>query len=405
MAKLTAKQIKSAADGVLFDGEGLYLRVSNGGTHKSYVLRCTFAGKRIDVGLGSAKLLSLADAREEARRLRREARLGNDPRRSKRRVALTFAQAVESYLKIRLKEFKSEVHREQWASTLRTYALCEDENGKHIEGAPRGLGAIGVDVLAPEDVKRVLEPIWATKTETASRVRGRIEKVLSWAKAEKHRTGENPARWKDNLEHMLPKPSKLKRVKHHDALPWQDLPDFMAGLATREGMAARCLEFLILTATRSGEAREARWQEIDLEAGVWTIPAARMKMGIEHRVPLTPQALAVVHRVRGADSDLVFPSMMEKKGRAKGAQEPMSYNAFAALFKRMGITGITAHGFRSTFRDWASDSARASDTVAEMCLAHNVHNAVEKAYARSDLFERRRELMGQWADYSLPPAA
>lgn len=405
MAKLTVKQIKSALDGVLFDGEGLYLRVSNGGTHKSWVLRCTFAGKRIDVGLGSAKLLSLADAREEARRLRREARLGNDPRRSKRRAGITFAEAVDTYLKIRLKEFKSEKHRDQWASTLRTYALCRDGEGKPIEGSPRGLGDIGVDMIAPEDVKRVLEPIWATKTETASRLRSRIEKVLSWAKVEKHRTGENPARWNDNLEHMLPKPSKLKRVKHHDALPWQDVPGFMEGLAQRGGMAARCLEFLILTATRSGEAREARWQEFDLDAGVWTIPAARMKMGVEHRVPLTPQALAVVHRVRGIGQDLVFPTLTVRKGAPKGTQEPMSYNAFTALFKRMGVPDITTHGFRSTFRDWASESARASDTVAEMCLAHSVHNAVEKAYARSDLFDRRRELMTEWANYSLPIAA
>lgn len=404
MAKLTVKKINSATDGVLFDGEGLYLRVSNGGSHKSWVLRCTFAGKRIDVGLGSAKLLSLADAREEARRLRREARLGTDPRKSKRRAGLTFADAVDAYLKIRLKEFKNEVHRDQWISTLRTYALCRDDEGRPIEGSPRGLGDIGVDVIAPEDVKRVLEPIWTTKTETASRVRGRIEKVLSWAKAEKHRTGENPARWKDNLEHMFAKPSKLKRVKHHDAMPWQDVPGFMADLAGREGVAARCLEFLILTATRSGEAREARWSEFDLAAGLWTIPAERMKMSIEHRVPLSPQALAIAHRVRGLDDDLVFPSAMVKKGAPKGQQEPMSYNAFAALFRRMGVAGITAHGFRSTFRDWASESARANDTVAEMCLAHNVHNAVEKAYARSDLFDRRRELMVLWSDYSMPRA-
>lgn len=400
MAKLTAKQVQHATDGVLFDGEGLYLRVSKGGAAKSWVLRYTFKGNRRDDGLGSAKDLPLADARREARRLQDMAKAGVDPREARKPAlahpvhvpepqapkGITFAHAVEEFLPTRLHGLKNAKHRDQWRNTLQTYATAP-------EGIT-GLGDIPVADITPEDVRRVLAPIWTTKAETATRVRARIEAVLSWAKAAKHRTGENPAAWTDNLEHLLGK--AVKRKKHHDAMSWQDVPDFWVKLEAREGISARCLQFLILTAVRSGEAREARWSEIDEAKGLWTIPAARMKMQEPHVVPLPPQAFDLLHRVRGLDDDLIFPSPSRGKD---DRVRPMDYNAFKALFDRMGVKDITAHGFRTSFRTWCSDKAEAPRELAEAALAHRLGSAVELAYARSRMVERRRPLMQAWADH------
>lgn len=404
MAKLTAKAVQHAGDGVHFDGEGLYLRVGKNGAHRQWVLRYTFDGKRRDTGLGSARDVSLADARREARRLRDLAKAGTDPREARKPDAahpvreaapeapaaapagLTFAEAVEAFLPTRLHGLKNDKHRAQWGSTLQTYAVAP-------EGV-KGLGDMVVADITAEDVRRVLAPIWTTKAETATRVRARIEAVLSWAKVAGHRTGENPAAWKENLEHLLGK--AVKRKRHHPAMPWADVPAFWEALDAREGVSARCLQWLILTAVRSGEARGATWGEVDLDRGLWTIPAARMKAKEPHVVPLPPQALAIAHRVRGLDSDLIFPSPVRTKD---GAARPLDYNAFQALFDRMGIKDITAHGFRSSFRMWCSDQAEAPRELAEAALAHRIGSAVELAYARSRMTERRRPLMEAWADF------
>jgi integrase len=247
--------------------------------------------------------------------------------------------------------------------------------------------------ITTDDVYAVLEPIWTAKPETAGRLRARIEKVLDRATARRLRTGDNPARLKGNLDHLLPSQSKVKRVKSHAALPYGETATFMADLRGREGVAARALEFAILTAARTSEAIGARWSEIDLDRAVWTIPAERMKARRDHRVPLSEPALALLRKLpRDPESDFVFISPM-----AKG--EPLSNMALLATLKRMDRTDLTAHGFRSTFRDWAAETTAYPDAVVEMALAHAIGNAVEAAYRRGDLFEKRKRLMADWASY------
>lgn len=314
------------------------------------------------------------------------ARNGIDPRTRKviadPKGIPTFAEAVNLYLKEKLKEFRNAKHVQQWENTLRDYA-SKPKSG-------HGLGGKPVDTITADDVARVLKPIWATKTETASRVRGRIENVLAWATVKHHRQGENPARWKGNLEFLLAKPGAIKTVEHHEALAYQDLPAFMAGLSGRDSVSALALQWLILTGTRSSEGRGARWSEVDLEAGTWTIPADRMKMKAAHRVPLSKQALAVAEKAKGLHSDFLFTT---GKGEVSEA-------ALRKLVKEtLKQPDLTLHGFRTTLRTWMQDQ-RTEWEVAETILAHKVGDSTSQAYARGDYLDRRREVMQNWADFA-----
>jgi integrase len=381
------------APGKYFDGQGLFLRVQPNGA-KQWVQRITIRGKRCELGLGSPPAISLATARKLALDNRGAAMLGRDPIQERReaRAGLTFSQAVENYLAAKLDEFRNEKHKAQWRSTLDTYA-------KPI------LGSKQVAHITLQDVLRVLEPIWQSKTETASRLRGRIEAVLSWATVAGHRAGDNPARWKGNLSEVLPKPAKVAKADNQPALALSDAPRWWASLSQREGMAARALEFLTLTAARSGEVRGMEWGEVDLKAATWTIPAARMKAGREHRVPLTAQALAILEALpKRDDSPFVFHA-------PKGGQ--LSDMTISAVMRRMQESEVEAgragfldprnkrpavpHGLRSTFRQWAAEQGFPRD-MAELALAHFIGSEVERAYQRSDMLERRRDMMSAWAD-------
>lgn len=398
MGLLTAKEVDNAkpdegkAFKVLTDGAGLYLRVGaphrvRGGLVQRYwIAKMMFNGTRIEVGIGSAHEISLKEAREANEAMRVNARNGIDPRNRKvvadPKGIPTFAEAVDLYLKEKLKEFSNPKHVQQWQNTLQDYAV--KPKGGH------GLGGKSVDTITADDVVRVLKPIWATKTETASRVRGRIEQVLAWATVKHHRKGDNPARWKGNLEFLLPKASKIKTVEHHEALPYQTLPAFITDLSARDSVSARALEWLILTGVRSTEGREARWSEVDLDAGVWTIPAARMKMKVAHRVPLSAQAVAVARRMQGLSDTHVF-------GTGKG---PVSEAALRKLVQQtMKHPDLTLHGFRTTLRTWMQDAGTDYE-VAETILAHKVGDSASQAYARGDYLERRREVMQSYADFA-----
>lgn len=379
MGKLTVKGVAALKEpGMYGDGDGLYLRVGPTGS-KSWILRTRVHGRRRELGLGGVSWMSLAQAREEARKLRGEARAGRDPDALRQREELTFKEAAERHHASLAKVFKNEKHARLWLRTLELYAFPT-------------LGKRRIDTIGSADVLAALNPIWASKTDTARRVKQRMAAVFDWAKGAGHYPHENPVA---SLKKALPKVEA--DVEHMAALPWRDLPAFMAQLGDREAVSARCLEFLILTCLRSGEVRGARWSEIDMEAGVWSVPASRMKGKKPHRVPLTPEALAVLDKVRGLHPEIVFPS--PKRGR-RGVAQALSVMAFKPLLDRMGVEGITAHGFRSTFRDWASESAKADREVSEAALAHVTGTAVERAYARSDLFDRRRALMEAWARYA-----
>jgi len=332
--------------------------------------------------------VTLAEAREAALEARRLLRRGIDPidERKRRRKAeplaavttITFADAARRYVHDHRDEWRNPKHAAQWTSTLETYANPV-------------LVAMDVREIMPAHIETVLRPIWLEKQETASRLRGRIERVLDWCRTKDYRNGENPARWKGNLDHLLPKrPKKSLAVKHHPALPWGELPAFMRRLQEVGGMGAGALEFLILTAARSGEVRGATWDEIDLDNAVWTIPAARMKGGHEHRVPLTDDALDLLRSLpRMAGSPYVF--FAPRGGK-------LSDMTVSAVCRRMGVKAVP-HGFRSTFRDWAAETTNYPREVAEQALAHVNADKVEAAYRRSDLFERRRALMQEWAAY------
>lgn len=365
---------------------GLCLKIASADS-RSWVLRTNIGGRRADIGLGAYPDTSLAQAREKARvakdqiaqgidpiQLRRDAR---DALRLARASHITFDEAATKYLTAKAHEFRNPKHVKQWQSTLATYASPV-------------IGEMPVSDIELAYIVRILEPIWASKTETASRLRGRIEAVLAWATVHGYRTGENPARWKGHLDAVLAKPSKVKRVKHHKALPFTEVGAFMASLRQRDGMAARCLEFAILTASRSNEARGARWSEVDLTAKVWIVPADRMKAGREHRVPLSGAAVSLLESLPMLDgADLVFPA-------PRGGV--MSENTLGALIKRMGYD-CTAHGFRSTFRDWCSERTSYPHEIAEMALAHTIKNKAEAAYRRGDLLAKRAHLMADWSRY------
>jgi integrase len=387
--RLTARMVDQAkVPGYYGDGGGLVLRIAESGS-KVWLYRYKTHGRVREMGLGPIRDVSLAEAREAAREARRLRRAGADPIDAKRqrRVAakldsakvVSFSQCADAYIENHRASWKNEKHAAQWEATLRTYAYPV-------------FGGLPIAVVDTALVVKVLDPIWSQKSETASRLRGRIEAVLDFATVRGYRFGENPARWKGHLKEALPAPNKLRKVQHHAALPYTEIGAFMADLCTREGGAAAALEFAILTAARTGEVIGARWSEVDLTTGVWTIPADRMKAGVEHRIPLCKQALAVLHRVSATKvHGIVFSG--QKPGR------PLSNMALLMMLRRMGRNDITAHGFRSTFRDWAAERTAVASEVAEAALAHAIANRVEAAYRRSDLFEKRRLLMQQWGSF------
>lgn len=369
---------------------GLLLQVTKTGA-KSWILRAWVGGHRREMGLGGYPEVTLAKARDKARKAKAAIREGIDPieeqRAAKGELASsrakekTFDECVKSYLAIKLTEFSNPKHAAQWASTLKTYASPV-------------IGKLPISEVTRPHIIKTLEPIWQTKTETATRVRGRIESVLAWATVSGFREGDNPACWKGNLDAVLPKPGKLKNVQHHKALPWQEISEFMVKLRQRNGMAARCLEFTILTGLRSGEVRGAQWQEIDLPAKTWTVPAERMKTSKAHTVPLCDDAVKLLKDLpRFEDNELVFPG-------ARGGL--LSDVAVTKHIRAMGYD-VTTHGFRSTLRDWIAENTSYPHHVAEMALAHTIGNAVERAYRRGDLLAKRTRLMADWCKFINQP--
>jgi integrase len=391
--RLAAKTAAAASKpGMYPDGGGLYLRVAPGGS-KSWILRYRHGGRRHDIGLGPYPLIGLADARQRANQRRRLLVDGIDPlaeRRAQREAEAagraktrTFAQCTESYIEAHAAGWRGGKQEAQWRQSLTAYAYPT-------------IGELPVQAIDTAAVLSVLEPIWRTKTETATRVRLRIEAVLSWATARGYRAaGDNPARWRGHLDNLLPARAKVQRVEHHPALPYAEIGAFMARLRPDTSIAARALEFLILTAARSGEVLQARWDEIDLPSRLWTVPAERMKSGREHRVPLSDAAIAIVKAMAAIQlNDYVFPGRRGALGRT----------ALFDQLRRIGRADLTTHGFRSTFRSWSAGRTNFPREVAEMALAHTVGDAVERAYQRSDLFEKRRQLADAWARFCAVPA-
>jgi integrase len=335
-------------------------------------------GKRREMGLGSLHSVPLAHARELAEKARQDRAAGRDPIAARDAgTEKTFAEAATELVESMSVGWRNEKHKAQWVTTLRDYCLPVRE---------KPVSAIGTD-----DVLEILKPIWQTKAETASRLRGRIERVLDMAKARGWRTGENPARWRGHLDAILPKRAKLSRG-HHSAMAFKAVPAFVTLIREMEGVSARVLEFTILTAARSGEALNAEWSEIDLDAKLWTLPGHRMKGGREHRVPLSDRAAEIVAEMAKARvSKFVFPGMRRAR--------PLSNMALEMLLRRMNIKTATVHGFRSAFRDWAGETTTFSREVAEAALAHLVGDETERAYRRGDAIEKRRKLMDAWAAF------
>jgi integrase len=365
---------------------GLSLQVTPTGA-RSWILRVKVGSKRRDMGLGAFPGVTLAKAREKAREARELIEQGSDPilireraqsqLRANQAGAVTFKEAAISFITLKTPEWRNLKHAAQWGTTLEAYAFPV-------------IGALHVQDVHDTHILRILEPIWQAKTATATRLRGRIESILDWATAKKYRQGENPARWRGHLEKLLSSPKKTTAVVHHEAISVDSAPSFYHSLRKRAGFAARALEFVLLTASRSGEVRGAKWSEIDLTRGVWTVPGSRMKAGKEHRSPLSKSALEILSwqpKIEGCD--LVFPS---PRGGA------LSDMALTAVMRRMELTAVP-HGLRSTFRDWAGDHTNFPRDLAEMALAHKVSDETEAAYRRSDMLERRRAMMQAWADF------
>jgi len=386
---LTARRVATEKrPGTFADGGGLYLQVAPGGT-KSWIFRYQFAGRRRDMGLGSVNAFTLAEARERATDAFRQVARGIDPIDARLAAGLatstaaartiTFGACAQRYIDAHQAGWRNEKHRYQWRQTVDSYMKPF-------------LGNVPVQAVDVGLVMQAIEPLWTAKPETASRVRGRIESILDWATARGFRQGENPARWRGHLENLLPKKSKVRRVEHYAALPYAEIAGFLAELRQRDSIAARALEFVILTAARTGEVLGARWNEFNIKECLWTVPAERMKAGKEHRVPLSKEAMAIVDAMAAnRTGDYVFPGASE--GR------PLSNMALLMLLRRMSRGDLTVHGFRSTFRDWAAERTAFPAEVAEMALAHTVADRVEAAYRRGDLFDKRRQLAAAWARF------
>ena len=401
--RLSALQVtKLTKPGLYGDGGGLTLQITATGA-KSWLLRYMVAGKPFGMGLGPTHTVSLAEARQKALDARKLLIDGINPlaARKQKQIAaalaeakmMTFDQCAEAYILTHKAGWKNAKHCDQWTNTLNTYASPV-------------FGHLPVAEIDTGLVVKCLTPIWESKTETASRVRGRIESVLGWATTSGYRTGENPARWKGHLENLLATISKSSRTKNHPSLPWQRIGAFMSALRAREGVSPRAVEFAILTACRSGEVRGARWAEFDTTGKLWTIPAERMKAKREHQVPLSDAALALLASMpRDSDDDVVFAG-------TKG--QPLSDMSLTAVIRRMNgddkpvwadANGdcVTVHGFRSSFRMWAAETTNYPREVAEHALAHQLPDAVERAYQRGSQFAKRAALMAEWAVYSRVP--
>ncbi len=392
--KLTTLEVKKdLPPGLYGDGDGLYLQVSNQKT-KAWVFRFMMAGTARKMGLGSVARVTIADARKKAKAAYSLVQDGVDPiadrdaRKAAQAVekakALSFKECAERYIAAHTASWKSAKHAGQWKATLETYAYPT-------------IGSLPVALIDVALVLKVIEPIWSTKTETASRVRGRIETVLSWAKARGYRQGDNPATWRGHLDQLLPARSQVAPVEHHAALPYAQLPAFMAKLRAKEGVSARALEFTILTAARTGDTIGARWQEVDRAEKLWTVPAARMKgkkgtRRRDHVVPLPDQALAMLEDL-SSEGDFIFAGGKEGAG--------LSNAAMSELLKGMGYAPdvATVHGFRSAFKDWCSEQTAYPNELSEMAMAHTVSDKVEAAYRRGDMIEKRRRLMADWAEF------
>lgn len=387
--KLTPTKVTSLSKpGLYADGLGLYLQVAQGGS-KTWIFRYMRNGQAKKMGLGSVNLVTLKEARDKAFELQRKLMDGVDPIKERDTVrlaaqiaeakAMSFEECASTYISSHRAGWKNAKHADQWQNTLSSYVF------PHFGKLPVAEVDVGL-------VMKALRPIWTEKPETATRVRGRIEAILDWATAHGYRTGDNPARWKGHLDKLLPKRQKVAKVKHHAALPYSEMAGFMRGLRAMEGVSPKALEFAILTATRTGETLGALWSEIDMENALWVIPGARMKAEKDHRVPLSKRALEILGDLpREDDNPYVFIG-----NRGKGG---LSNMALLMTIRRMECGDLTVHGFRSTFRDWAAEQTAYPNEVAEMALAHTVGDKVEAAYRRGDLFEKRRRIMADWADY------
>ncbi|MER9236594.1 integrase arm-type DNA-binding domain-containing protein [Mesorhizobium sp. M0622] len=402
--KLSAVEVaKKSRPGTYGDGGGLYLQVAKstakaaneGEVTKSWLFRFMLAGKARYMGLGDVNTFSLKEARKKARDARQKVTDGIDPideRKEKKSTLraedarrITFKQASERYIAAHKAGWKNAKHAEQWTNTLEKYAWPF-------------IGDLPVGKVETAHIHQILDPIWNTKTETASRVRGRVESVLDWATVRGFRPkGDNPARWRGHLDKALPARAKVAKVQHHAAMPYADLPAFMTRLRAMDSISARALEFTIVSAVRTGEAIGATEGEIDFANKLWTIPAERMKSGRPHRVPLSDRAIEILKSVpREADSPYMFP------GARKG--KPLSNMAMLELLRGMeGMEGLTVHGFRSTFRDWAAERSNFPREIAEAALAHVLSDKTEAAYQRGDMLEKRRRLMVAWAGYCGTP--
>ncbi|MGM0826235.1 MAG: tyrosine-type recombinase/integrase [Pseudomonadota bacterium] len=395
MGKLTSKTVQKLAKegkkGSTGDGQGLYLQITVGGS-VSWIYRFKLKGKQRYMGLGTYPGVSLSEARELAADNRKMVKQGIDPldarleeEKEAQKEAVTFTSCAARFIKAHRRSWRNAKHARQWVSTLKTYVRPK-------------IGEKPIEDISTQDVLEVLKPIWANKNETAKRVQGRIENILDYAAAHGYRDPVNPARWRGHLDKLLAKPSRIQKVNHHPAMPYDDVADFMKSVQQYSSMSSKALLFLILTATRTSEVLNAEWNEIDLGNATWTIPADRMKTNREHRVPLSEQALALLSnlpRVKG--SSYVFPGM--KLAR------PLSNMALLQFMRGMGYGpsgekgNYVPHGFRSSFRDWTGEVTSYPRDVAEMALAHTIENKVEAAYRRGDLFEKRRAMMQEWADY------
>lgn len=392
--KLTASKIaRISKPGKYGDGNGLYLQITKGFV-KSWVFRYQIKGVEHYMGLGPLYAVDVKEAREAACKARACLARGGNPLMERAAILLekknleennkNFDECVVEYIAHHKHEWKSKKHLKQWESSLNTYV------------SPY-FGKMDVREIKTALILRVLEPIWATKTETASRVRERIERVLSWATVHGYREGDNPARWDGHLQELLAKPSRIKTVRHHSSMPYQEIGMFFRRLNAQESIRAKALAFTILTASRTSEALYARWQEIDFARRIWIIPERRMKNSRPHRVPLAEAALQILHALKGLHPDWVFPNMKKKPHNLYYG------SAMLELLKKMGYADITVHGFRSTFRVWAAEKTDYPREIVEIALAHKQATATEEAYRRTDFFELRQALMRDWGEWLLHP--